>query len=98
MPTATPRVAPPMAKPKVNSWAVNGGIRESMMLPWIFEIMIDDEVLAKAFWAMAMTISPGARNSMNATPATTRVLPPSASEKMAKNSSVVTTGATRVWV
>ena len=44
------------------------------MLPWILEMMIDDEVLAKAFWTMAMTIRPGARNSMNGTPATVRTV------------------------
>ena len=38
------------------------------MLPWTFAMTIEDEVLAKAFWAIAIMISPGARNSTNGTP------------------------------
>ena len=35
----------------------------STMLPWIFAIMIEDEVLAKAFCTIAIMIRPGARKA-----------------------------------
>ena len=54
---------------------------------------IDDEVLAKAFWTIAIMIRPGARNSAKGTPPTWRTAAPSASANTARNSSVVTTGA-----
>ena len=70
----------------------------STMLPWIFEIIIDDEVLAKEFWIIAMTMRPGARKCANGMPATVALPRPSARVKMARNSSTVTTGAKIVWV
>ena len=38
------------------------------MLPWILAITSEDEVLAKAFWTIAIMISPGARNRRNGRP------------------------------
>ena len=38
-----------------------GGISMSTILPWTFEITIEDEVLAKAFCVIAIIIRPGAR-------------------------------------
>ncbi len=49
MPTTSPRITPPAAKPSVSSVADNGGISESTMFPCILAIISDDEVLAKAF-------------------------------------------------
>ena len=66
------------------------------MLPWILPIRIEAEVLAKAFWMIAIMIRPGARNSRNGTSPIMRPLRPSASEKMRRNIKVVTTGAARV--
>ncbi|MNV98125.1 hypothetical protein D3C71_1933450 [compost metagenome] len=62
-PTSRPRVTPPMTKPKTSSSGAIGGIRMSTMLPWTFAITTEEEVLAKAFWAIAIMIRPGARNS-----------------------------------
>ena len=59
--------------------------------------MMDDEVLEKAFWMIAIMISPGARYSMNGTPPTVFTARPSAREKIARNRSVVITGAPMVW-
>ena len=61
--TRTPRVAPPRAMAKVSSWAFRGGIRVSTMLPWDLAMLIDEEVLEKEFWMIAIMIRPGARNS-----------------------------------
>ncbi len=97
-PTTMPRITPPAAKPNVSSVADKGGMRESTMLPCTLAMISDDEVLAKAFCAMAMMISPGARNSAKLTPATWRTEPPSARAKTASSSKVVTTGATMVWL
>ena len=89
---------PPPAIPRVSSQADSGGIRISTMLPCTLEITRVEEVLAKAFWAMAIMISPGARKTGKAMPATERPAPPSARVKMARNSKVVTMGAIKVWV
>ena len=66
------------------------------MLPWILPIRSDDEVLAKAFWMIAIMIRPGARNSRNGSAPIVRPLRPSASEKIRRNIKVVTTGAASV--
>ena len=63
-PTTRPRVSPPPARPMVRSSGVKGGISRSTMLPWILEMRIEDEVLAKAFWVIAIMMRPGARNAM----------------------------------
>ncbi len=97
-PTTMPRVAPPSAMPRVSSWAVSGGIRVSTMLPCTLAMTIDDEVLAKAFCRIDIINRPGARNSMNGTPATSPRPRPRARVNTARNSSVVTTGARTVWV
>ena len=68
------------------------------MLPCTLAITIDDEVLAKAFCTMAIMIRPGARNSANPTPPTWLTARPRARVKIARNSSVVITGASSVWV
>jgi hypothetical protein len=68
------------------------------MLPCTLEMRIEDEVLAKAFWIIAIMMRPGARNSANGTPPTSSTARPSASVKMARNRSVVTAGAATVWV
>ena len=57
-----------------------------------------EEVLAKAFCTMVIMMSPGTRNAAKSTPAISRPLPPSASVKIARNSSEVTIGASRVCV
>ena len=63
-----------------------------------FDTIIDEEVLANAFWAIAIIINPGARNCINGKPATIRCAPPRAIVKTARNSRVVTTGAIIVCV
>ena len=44
---------------------------------------MEDDVLAKAFCAIAMTIRPGPRNTRNGTLPAIRTTPPSASAKTA---------------
>ncbi|MDZ4384248.1 MAG: RnfABCDGE type electron transport complex subunit D, partial [Nitrospirota bacterium] len=46
----SPRAAPPARNPATSSAGDNGGISVSTILPCTFEITIEDEVLAKAFW------------------------------------------------
>ena len=67
-------------------------------MPCTLAMMIDDEVLAKAFWVIAIITRPGARNCRYASFCWGSVVWPSASAKIARNSSVVTTGATIVWL
>ncbi len=43
--------------------AFSGGISRSTMLPWTLAIISEDEVLAKAFWAMVIMMRPGTRKS-----------------------------------
>ena len=87
-----------MVMPKVRSKAVSGGIRVSTMLPCTLAMKIEVEVLANAFWAIAIITRPGARNSRNGTPPTVCTARPRASEKMARNNSVVAIGPKMVWV
>ena len=54
------------------------------MLPWILAIRIEDEVLAKAFWMIAIMIRPGARNARNGTSPIMRSPRPSASAKISE--------------
>ncbi len=82
----------------VRSSGVKGGISRSTMLPWILEIRIEDEVLAKAFWVIAIMIRPGRQERHVGSPATLSTAWPRASTKTARNSSVVTIGARMVWV
>ena len=65
-------------------------------MPWILPTSSEKLELAKAFWIMPITISPGARKSANGTPITVRPAPPSATVKMTRNSMVVTAGAQTV--
>jgi hypothetical protein len=67
-----------------------------MIVPWILPIRIDDELLAKAFWIIPMTMRPGARKSLNGTPITTRPPRPNATVKMARKRRVVIAGAQTV--
>ena len=97
-PTTRPRDTPPAAKPSASSQGLSGGISTSTILPCTLEISSDDEVLAKAFCTIAIMISPGPRNSAKVTPPTDETARPSASVKMARNSSVVISGASTVWV
>ena len=92
-PTTRPRVTPPKARPSVSSSGLRGGISISTMLPWNFAIMSEEVVLAKAFCTIAIMMSPGARKARKGTPATLRCCPDSAKRKIARNRSVVTTGA-----
>ena len=63
MPTSQARVSAPATKAATSSPADSGGIRISMIEPCILATRIDDDELAKAFWIMPMTISPGPRKS-----------------------------------
>ena len=56
-------MTPPKAIPNVSSCAVSGGISVSTMLPCTLAMIIEEEVLAKAFWAIAIITRPGARKS-----------------------------------
>ena len=40
-----------------------GGIRTSTIFPWTLEIIMEDDVFAKAFCIMDIQIKPGAKNS-----------------------------------
>ncbi len=75
---------------------LSGGISVSTMLPWTFEIMIDDEVLAKAFWMTTIIRMPGARNWRNGTSPTGPRRAAKASPKTVMNSTEVATGARMV--
>ncbi len=68
------------------------------MLPCTFDTMIDDDVLAKAFWITVIIRMPGARKWRNGTPITGPRDGPIASAKTAMNSPAVTSGASSVWV
>ena len=68
------------------------------MLPCTLEMTIVEEVLAKAFCTMAIMIRPGARNSAKETPPICCTARPRARVKIARNRSVVTIGASSVWV
>jgi hypothetical protein len=67
-------------------------------LPWILPTSSEKLALAKAFWIIAMTISPGARKSAKCTPMIVRPLPPSATVKIARYSKVVMAGAHTVCI
>ena len=58
--------------------------------------MIEEEVLAKAFWMIDIMISPGARKTRKGTPAMPRPVPPKARSKIRRNRSAVITGAIMV--
>ena len=60
--------------------------------------MIDDEVLAKAFWITVIIRMPGARKCMNGTPITGPRSGPIASAKTASSSPAVISGAASVCV
>jgi hypothetical protein len=87
-----------VAKPRVSSVADKGGIKESTMLPWILAIISEDEVLANAFWTIAIMISPGARKVAYGTPAIICTDPRRESAKIANIRRVVTAGARMVWL
>jgi hypothetical protein len=69
-------------------------------VPWILPTSSEKLELAKAFCNMPITISPGAMKSAKGTstpPTCTGRLPPVATVKIVKKSSVVIAGAQIVW-
>ena len=82
--------------PNRSSALRKGGISTSTILPWILPIMIEDEVLANAFWMIAIMIRPGARNSRKGTSPMVRPPRPSATENTRRNIITVTSGAATV--
>ena len=57
----------------------------------------DEDVLPKAFWIIAITIKPGARNSKNGISSTNFEDLPKAIAKIIKKSNVVKAGPNTVW-
>ena len=96
MPTAIPRVIPPIARPASNSPAASGGIRMSTILPCTFETTSDDEVLAKAFCNTVIITRPGTRNVRKSTSPARLARSPTATAKTIMNSIEVMTGAATV--
>ncbi|CCC05770.1 unnamed protein product [Sordaria macrospora k-hell] len=81
MPTRNARVTAPPTSAASSSPVDSGGISSAKL------------ELAKALLSIAIAINPGATKSGNGTPSTVRPAPPIATEKMTRNSNVVTAGA-----
>lgn len=68
------------------------------MLPCTLATMIEDEVLAKAFWITDIIRMPGARKAAKPVPCASPRRSPKASQNTSMNSTEVATGASTVWV
>ena len=66
------------------------------MFPCTFEITIDEDVLANAFWITVIIRIPGAMKLVKSTPITSPRRGPIAIEKIAMKRPAVTSGASRV--
>src|SRR5258705_3656927 len=97
-PTTMPRTIAPMTYAPKSSSGESGGSRMKIRLPFIFDCISDDDVLANAFWSTDIMTSPGTRNAVYETfPPNTETLDSSTCEKMSRYSSAVNTGARIVW-
>ena len=63
IPTNKPLQTAPAKKADANSNEVKGGKSKSIILPATLALNKDEEAFPKAFWIIAITIKPGAKNS-----------------------------------
>ena len=90
--TTSPLVIPPANIATVTSIADNGGYKRSTILPCILEITKEEDVFAKAFCIICITINPGTKKIVNLCPRTSALPFPTAKLKTAKKRKKVTTG------
>ena len=97
-PTTIPLVMPPKISANVTSPGDNGGNKISTILPWIFEIIKEEDVFAKAFCIICIAISPGTKNVVNLCPKMSSLSEPIAILNTVKNNKRVIIGDTIVCI
>ena len=91
-PTTRPLVIPPHNIATVTSSADRGGYKRSTMLPCILEMTNEDDVLAKEFCIICITIKPGTKKIVYLYPRTSALPFPIAKLNTPKKRRNVTIG------